>query len=440
MGTLNQMQFAGDYQLENILVHASSTKGKLDIRNLMLELNIYESIYTPNISGSLTIADTTNHLQNVPFKGQEELEFRFGVKDNELLDFTKNRMRVTKVSNMVRTEERQQVYTLNFTTREMVNNLRMTLNRAYNGTADIIIASLLKNDLKTTKPFNAEQTTHSMKVLGNRMNPFTFCNMVSQRSSSQLHADDHLLFYENHRGYHLNSLSFLASQPTHEEYFTMDADYRDVERDMHKILEYKLMKNQDVLAHIASGLLGAQSYTYNLNTKSYNKITQTYFDKFNRTEHTSDKPFPIYTRDPESADNKTIDSFSSSVIRTHTTQSYLHTQSATDETDYNNASSRTLSRHFSKLSYDALSVKCTVPGNSTLAAGDIVSLKLPSLEPVNKQSDRTNDVYMSGRYILTNIVHTLSPQGYTTTFDAVKDSVEVPYISSTTPLLEDVQQ
>ena len=415
--TLNQMQFAGDYQLENILVHASSTKGKLDIRNLMLELNIYESIYTPNISGALTIADTTNHLQNVPFKGQEELEFRFGVKDNELLDFTKNRMRITKVSNMVRTEERQQVYTLNFTTREMVNNLR-----------------------KTRKSFNAEQTTHSMKVLGNRMNPFTFCNMVSQRSSSQLHADDHLLFYENHRGYHLNSLSFLASQPTHEEYFTMDADYRDVEKDMHKILEYKIMKNQDVLAHIASGLLGAQSYTYNLNTKSYNKITQTYFDKFNRTEHTSDKSFPIYTRDPESADNKTIDSFSSSVIRTHTTQSYLHTQSATDETDYNNASSRTLSRHFSKLSYDALSVKCTVPGNSTLAAGDIVSLKLPSLEPVNKQSDRTNDVYMSGRYILTNIVHTLSPQGYTTTFDAVKDSVEVPYISSTTPLLEDVIQ
>ena len=68
-----EMQFAGDYQLENILVHAPSTNGSLDIKGLMLELNVYESIYTPNLSGSLTIADSANHLQNVPFIGQEEL-------------------------------------------------------------------------------------------------------------------------------------------------------------------------------------------------------------------------------------------------------------------------------------------------------------------------------------------------------------------------------
>jgi hypothetical protein len=36
-----EMQFAGDYQLENILVHAPSTNGSLDIKGLMLELILH---------------------------------------------------------------------------------------------------------------------------------------------------------------------------------------------------------------------------------------------------------------------------------------------------------------------------------------------------------------------------------------------------------------
>ena len=36
----------------------------------------------------MTIADSANHLQNVPFIGQEELEFKFGIPDNDLIDFT----------------------------------------------------------------------------------------------------------------------------------------------------------------------------------------------------------------------------------------------------------------------------------------------------------------------------------------------------------------
>ena len=126
-----EMQFAGDYQLENIFVHAPSTNGSLDIKSLMLEMNVYQSIFSPSLNGSLTIADSANHLQNVPFIGQEELEFKFGIPDLDLVDFTKHRARVTKISNVVRTEERQQVYTLNFTSKEFVRNLRRKLKKSF---------------------------------------------------------------------------------------------------------------------------------------------------------------------------------------------------------------------------------------------------------------------------------------------------------------------
>lgn len=435
-------QFAGDYELESILVHAASTKGALDIKNLMLELNVYESIHTPNISGTLTIADSTNHLQNVPFKGQEELEFRFrsAIPKHEYIDFTRHRVRVTKVSNVTRTEERQQVYTLHFTSKEMVTNMRTSMDRLYRGTADEIIAKICKEDLNTEKSLFLETATETLTLLGNATHPFDVISQATRKGSSKQFRDDMLYFYENHRGYTLTSLSRLSFTPAKLTYYSAEsrAEPKNTELDMERLLSYRMNKNQDLLAHIATGLINGTQYIYDINRKFYEKKEHRYFNAFGNTSHTAEKPFPIYTTQPETLNDTRLDDFPRSVIRTSTTNSYLHTESATDETNYSNTSNKDLSRLYSRISYDALSVKCTVPGNSLLAAGDTVDLNLPSLEPISKAYERTYDAYMSGKYIVTNVVHTLSSTNYTTTFDCVKDSVEIPYITSTTPISEDI--
>lgn len=429
------MQFAGDYQLDKIAVWAATTKGRLDIKNLMVEMNIYESIFSPSLSGSLTVSDTTNHLQNVPFIGQEELEFQFGVPDNELIDFSKHRARITKVSNMVRIEEREQVYTLNFTTREMVRNLRTVLESSYAGSADQIIEEVLDDDLGTQKNWDLEPSSQRQQVVGNSMNPFEFCSMVAKRGSSRDYESDGLLFFENHRGYHCKSYTSLSQLEPVVEYFAVPGDERDVDKDMMKILEYRVTKNQDVLAHTVTGLLASTHYTYDINTKSYTTQTKKYFDTFDNTLHTEETAFPIYSTTPEDQSGRAMDSYTKSSITSSTKNSHLFTSSSSDTTDYSNTSGLRLSQNHSVLSHDALTVKCTVPGNSVLAAGDIVELNLPSLEPQNADSpqERVYDQYSSGRYLLTNIVHTITPTSYTTTFDATKDCVRANYVSNITP-------
>ena len=67
------MQFAGDYKLDSVIVHSAT--GSIDIKALMVELNVYESIHAPNLSGSMVIADVANHVQNMPIIGQEDIEF-----------------------------------------------------------------------------------------------------------------------------------------------------------------------------------------------------------------------------------------------------------------------------------------------------------------------------------------------------------------------------
>ena len=125
------LQFAGDYKLSSIVLFSPSDP--IDLRPLMLELNLYESVYSPNMYGNLVIRDSANHKQNAPIVGQEELEFTLEIPDNEIIDITKYRMRIYKVDGIEETAEREQVYTLHFATKEAVKNSRTTIKNALEG-------------------------------------------------------------------------------------------------------------------------------------------------------------------------------------------------------------------------------------------------------------------------------------------------------------------
>ena len=146
------MNQAGDYKLESIIVHSAS--GPIDIKSLMVELNVYESIFSPAIYGNIVIADSANHIQNMPLIGQEEIEFKIRIDDNpdnETIDFKTRRARIYKISDQVRTAERQQVYTLHFTSQEAIENQRVKVKGAFNATTDQIVANILQNIIKTKK-------------------------------------------------------------------------------------------------------------------------------------------------------------------------------------------------------------------------------------------------------------------------------------------------
>ena len=146
------MNQAGDYKLQEILLHGPT--GTIDIKELMVELNVYESIYANSIYGNIVIADVANHIQNMPIIGQEMLQFKFSTDDNpenEEIDFTTHFARIYKVSDQVRTAERQQVYTLHFTSQEAITNQKERLKQAYEGTTDQIVQRILEDILQTKK-------------------------------------------------------------------------------------------------------------------------------------------------------------------------------------------------------------------------------------------------------------------------------------------------
>ena len=440
------MNQAGDYKLQEILLHGPT--GTIDIKSLMVELNVYESIYANSIYGNIVIADVANHIQNMPIIGQEMLQFKFSTDDspqNEEIDFTTHFARIYKVSDQVRTAERQQVYTLHFTSQEAITNQKERLKQAYEGTTDQIVQRILEDILQTKKRMILEQSSQHCKVLGNQNHPFNFISeMLGKRSSSVDFHNQGFMFFENHRGYNFRSMSHMSHRdPTTErnvqESFIVQPSKRDstIEEDMKTVLEYKIMKNQDVMAALNTGLAASTNYNYDFSTKSFEKKLDNYMNNFIEEVHTTigKEIGSLFTTTPEASGGKTLFEFNDAKINVTVKDTKLHAQKEGDAKYDNSTGFQQLLDHV-KLAHDQLKAKVTVFGNSNLAAGDMIHLRVPSYEPLDKNTTRIHDAFLSGRWLITNLVHTLNSTRYTTTFDCVRDSVERPYTNNSLSIQE----
>ena len=440
------MNQAGDYKLQEILLHGPT--GTIDIKELMVELNVYESIYANSIYGNMVIADTANHIQNMPIIGQEMLQFKFSTDDspqNEEIDFTTHFARIYKVSDQVRTAERQQVYTVHFTSQEALTNQKERVMQAYEGTTDQIVQRILEDILQTKKTIISEQSSQHCKVLGNLNHPFSFItNMLAKRSSSVDFHNQGFMFFENHRGYNFRSMSHMSHRdPTTErnvqESFIVQPSKRDstIEEDMKTVLEYKIMKNQDVMAAINTGLVASTNYNYDFSTKSFEKKLDNYMKNFIEEVHTTiGKDIgSLFTTTPEASGGQTLFDSNDAKINVTVKDTKLHAQKEGDAKYDNSTGFQQLLDHV-KLTHDQLKAKVTVFGNSNLAAGDMIHLRVPSYEPLDKNTTRIHDAFLSGRWLITNLVHTLNSTRYTTTFDCVRDSVERPYTNNSLSIQE----
>ncbi len=427
----DELQFAGDFRLSPIVLYSSSDP--IDLRPLMLELNLYESIHSPNMYGNLVIQDSANHKQNAPIIGQEELEFEISIPDNEIIDAIKYRMRIYKVDGIQEVAERQQVYTLHFTTKEAFKNTKLTVKNAQEGPSDVIFSKIMRGLIETKKKLHIEKANTNFKVLGNNMKPYDFIRMVATRSQSTQYESAGFLFYENHRGIHFRSWeSLIRSGDRHrkikEEFFvTPKGSVIDPEEDMKKVNSYEIIKTQDVIAGHASGLFGSKQYNYNRINKSLSITNSNYIQKFNKRNTTENRGYPFLPNNPEDATNKSYSDFADARVFVSSFDNALHTQSATDEKSYDNNESLHQDRLHDALDHDQIVLSVSIPGNTNIAAGDLIKLNIPSYESIDEAKDRIYDLYLSGRYIVTDVVHSVNETSYGTTFKCVRNDVIIPY-------------
>ena len=443
------IEFAGDFKLDNITIHNHDDTLAVDIKGLVVEFNIYESMFNNSLTGSLVISDSTNLIGKLPVQGTERLTFKLSTPGSLTIDCTEvsgHPMHVYAVSDKQQDGDTKEIYVLHFASREFLRNIRTRVSQAYSGRMDQMVASILgdENYLDSRKTLNIQKTRNQDKIVIPNMHPFQAINMLQTRAMADNSNSVGYHFYETPRGYHFRSWESMCvdangnPRPVKQSFEHMSVNVSDasaydekknkITHDYQGVESYKFLNSShDVAANQASGTYAHRVITHNLYDKSYKESDYHYHNYFNDTKHTDGNKVPVVAT-PVDFDDKSISDYAESKVTLMPTNRFAHNEDTgafgVDVEQDGITEAARLSQKNQVIGGTVLEM--TIKGQSYLEVGDVVQFNLQTVEN-KKVSNGKFDPQYSGRYIITKMRHRVTTTEYLNVLELAKDSVASSY-------------
>jgi len=447
----------GDYILSDIRlisyrsVDGSNTPDIIEIETLVLDLNIYESIYNKTLSGNMLIVDGNNVIGKLPLTGNERLEFKFFTPSlGKGYDFSMksgNPMYVYKIQNRSPIGPKTQTYLLHFCSKEMIQNELVVVKNAMTDTFSNMAAKITKepNTLSSAKNFYFEPSYGLYKHVFGRLRPFDAIDQISLLSQSEKYAGAGYYFYETSLGFNYRSLeSMLAidgntARPVVARFRPKPSNVKDgggstdIKNEMQIVNNFKILDQFDTLKNLRNGVYASKLITHDQLNKTYEETDFDYNKEYQYLHHTESG------KDGVKTDNKGIlplhlrEGAYLSDYPESTMYLWPDTQSIHGDISSPPIKDILLKRLSQRLAFMSNRLEITVPGFTGVTAGDLITFEMPSYTPAGDVEPSGNDPYMSGRYLVTSVRHQLNRtlKKHVMVLECMKDSVRRPYPEET---------
>ena len=456
------IEFAGDYSLRDMLLINHEGEA-IDIKYLVQEINVYESIYNNSITGTVVITDATNLINNLPIQGTERLAFKLKTpgtdKQHHIIDCSEETgfpVNIFKLTHRQQLDEGVQMYILHFCSREFLRNMRTRVSKSYSGTLDTMVNAILgdKDGLDSRKTITTQKTRNSDKIVIPNKRPFDAVDMLCKRAMADNSKSVGYHFYETTKGYQFRSWESMCVDEKgikREPKVKFEYKVMNVGADRHtssaytmekfdknidgytSVMDYKFInQGHDVSANILMGTYGHRVITHNIYNKSYKIDDYHYHDRFNESQHL-DGNHPAIVDSPIDWDttaegkNKGISDYPESRVTVQPTTQFLHGEETgnfgTDVVNDGVLEGARVSQSNQVVAGTRLEL--TIKGQTYLSAGDVIDFKHRAIDHVNSPGEE--DRHYSGRYIITSIRHKASTSEYIQVLECSKDSVHKRY-------------
>ena len=470
MGTVTNVTKAGDFVLSDRFLltsyrqHPDTSEAlSIDIRQLVSELQIYESISSTILSGRLTLTDGASVLDDLPLTGHELLEFSLHTpgmspKDTDTptgYDFTRESghpMFIYKVTNIVQPNQGVKIYTLEFCSREEIRSSQRKICRAFTGQVHEIVHTILRKDLKSKKMLQFEPTKGINKYVIPKLSPFNSIKFMQSEAISENNVQSSgYYFYETRNGFHFKSLEGMISKGKKGGKYreprakytntpvTQGGKLYDSEApNLFKVYEFRIIDRFDSLTNIRNGVYGSRLVTYNAFTKQFKELDFEYLTSFEKQRHVgqtkqTSKENPVNSFMPifNYEEGKVMSQFSEGKYMFESSTQGMHdtTQTVKDKTlsigppDIENTLQKAISQQGA---YDSFKIELKVPGNTGVSSGDVISFETTTFGGPQSKSKEI-DPYISGNYLVTNVRHLIDTTQHITLLTCAKDSVSAGY-------------
>jgi len=382
---------------------------EFDIKGLVSKITITESIYSGSIEVDLIITDAVNLLEQLKINGQERIDIN--LKRSELKSDKKSGFNITvyiaEVLNYSRQKPGSATYQFKCLSKHLLLSNTKTIGRAFDGTPGKLIKNICKSDLLVDNK-NLEQVSESgvvMKGIFPKLRPFAAIKWITRNAFDSKGSP--FYFYETAK----NGITFMSYddmlsedvfnpdnnaefihnpfyEPKHE--IGTEEHYNETKR---RISKLSSRMNMSKYISTGEGAFASQLHSIDIYNKNYKTEIFKYKSPSKLNNH-----IPFHDDEFEQYGNRKINDCV-------TGKNYFISNNPGNKNNYSHMLNDNLLKGQSYLANeDIISHDITLPGDFELEPGRVIQMIYlrPSLEG---KTDDYIDKMMSGRYLVTSIVH-----------------------------------
>ena len=408
------------YQIDSITIDG------IDVVGLFFSISIFENIYSPVITGSITIMDSdgAGFIEENQIEFIEPVEFSFKNATGETLSFEGilNGLRNEVVKNQ------KKMYLIDFTSNAVRENEKKFITEAFVEQAPEDIVRKMISEVGGQEAI-ISGTGKPMTFLGTRRRPtdiikYVLTHGVSQESSATTKENEReettkgttgFLCWETLDGYRFATVDDILDAKvgdTHPEY-TIDRANRSVsmEKAMKNVIAYKFNNIGDFQSKLRSGAFKNIVVSFDLDKGYYKEYT--YDDTANMTDKQREAAGDVPTR---------------IMMRPYTNEQHQNECQKAQDDQYDQSRQYLAQNNVRQNTFNDQSGNFTLPPSYAIRAGDSFEVKIPKVE---SEKGGGIDKKHSGKYIVKQVGHHFFQDGRAyTKITTVRSTIEQDDTSS----------
>lgn len=435
---------AYDVKVESVLIETERLAKSYDVVRNISEINIYEHLDLPYLTGTILLIDSSNIFNLINFQGTERVTLKLKMNGDDRSKTVTKRFVVTEILGAAPSGDTSETLTLSIIEDIAYQSRLMTLSKAYRGKPEIIIAALLQDSLqkKVDVPRGFQGTiVPPMKVVIPAMQPLDAARWMKNRLVSENGMPFFLYSTLNAPNLFLTDLEYLLNEPvmnanrayTFGQAFTRATTGLSVDQQARVIESYRLTHSENMFRMARDGVLNS---TYYFVDTIKDKDSRDASVKINMAETLEmmvkkgiiprDQAEPIYDKEFKIGDKK-IEEYTPSVItQISTSGSYQNFANYYESEDINQQKLKAQAR---AIRYYMLKspIEIIMPGFDYLGRGPNITIGrqircdfLKNDPNILHSRDYPLDKKRSGNYIIYACRHIIQPQQYKVSLTCVK--------------------
>ena len=405
--------------------------GKIDIKNIYGEINIFDTMFLSVMSGNIVINDAIGLSSKLLFDGSESLLITVKKdKDSDILTF-KKAFRIYKQTERQSINPGLESYLLHFTSDELMYSDQQRINQSYEANYSKIVERILVDYLKVSENNlggTYEFSSGIQKIVIPNLRPLEAIEWCAKRALDSKQSPN-FMFFQNIAGFNFATLSTLLTQPAILDvtYETKNVKGENPFGNMGGARSLEVVSMNDNIERTRSGVNAGKFIGFDPVTRTISTKNVSYGDHYSNMKHGNDTP--NYTQIQNRDGGSNAQSFNSRKVVSifdfnRQYSEYIKKRDSSSLSKGESIESWSFQRKAIIKNLMSKRLKIVMPGNFQLSSGFNVNVEAPIVG-----SSRGDDKSINGKYIIIASRQIIGIEKHETIIEVASSSSDIGFIS-----------